>query len=311
MIRVACLGECMLELSVASHATQFGFGGDTLNTAAYLAREFTGTDAVVQYITGLGTDPLSDDMIAAWQREGIDTALVARFADALPGLYLIRTDERGERSFFYWREQAAVRRLFDEADESTDGPIPLKPANLEGAALLYLSGITLAIFQGERRERLLDFLSVVRSQGTAVAFDTNYRPRLWNGAAQARAAYTQLAPLIDTALPGFDDEREVHGDRTAEATLERWLALGVREVVVRQGPDDVLAGIRSGSGYNITRVAPPRRCDPVDTTAAGDAFNAAYLAARLRGQSINAAITAGHALASHVIMHAGAIVPPP
>ncbi|MGI9336052.1 MAG: sugar kinase [Gammaproteobacteria bacterium] len=309
MIRIACLGECMLELSLAGGKTQFGFGGDTLNTAAYLARELEGSDAAVQYITGLGTDPFSDEMLAAWRREGIDTSLVARFADALPGLYLIRTDEAGERSFYYWREQAAVRRLFDSAGEAPGEGIERLAASLEGTTALYLSGITLAIFRGERAERLLEFLRLVRDRGVAVAFDTNYRARLWNDVAEARAAYARLAPALDIALPGFDDEHEVNGDDTPETTLERWFGAGVREVVVRQGPEAAIAAVRSGAGDETYRVAPPARCEPIDTTAAGDAFNAAYLAARLGGQAVDTAMMAGHVLAAHVIMHAGAIVP--
>src|SRR3974390_3204549 len=110
MAGVACIGECMIELKQAgSGLYSRGFGGDTLNTAVYLAR----LGASVDYITALGDDPLSDEMIAGWQAEGVGTARVARLAGKLPGIYLIATDEKGERRFFHWRESAAARSLLD------------------------------------------------------------------------------------------------------------------------------------------------------------------------------------------------------
>ena len=113
MIRVAAIGECMLELTHRDARTlALGFGGDTLNTALYLARTAAGREIAVDYVTALGDDPMSESMIAAWQAEGIGTSRVARLPRRLPGLYLIRTNDAGERRFFYWRSEAAVRSLF-------------------------------------------------------------------------------------------------------------------------------------------------------------------------------------------------------
>src|SRR4051812_50110599 len=78
------------------------YGGDTLNTAIYLAR----LGVAVDYVTALGDDPWSDEMIAGWAAEGIGTEQVARVPGRVPGLYIIQTDARGERSFLYWRGNA-------------------------------------------------------------------------------------------------------------------------------------------------------------------------------------------------------------
>lgn len=289
----------MLELSVTGDSTQFGFGGDTLNTAAYLARELRHSDAKVQFVSALGTDPMSEDMLDAWNREGIDTSQVLRIDDALPGLYLIRTDAIGERNFFYWREQAAVRRLFDG-----DGMGRLSDA-LAGCRLLYLSGITLAIFTDARRDALLELLRTLRNSGTSIAFDTNYRPRLWSDIEQARTAYASIGPLVDIALAGLDDEQALDTEVSPAGVLRRWQSLGARESVVRCAAD----GAYVASDGEPTEVPVSELREPVDTTAAGDSFNAAYLAARLRGVDMVAATQAAHALAGRVIMHSGAIVP--
>src|SRR5436305_13396867 len=107
MTKVACIGECMVELKQAGSGLFSRFyGGDTLNTAVYLARLGAGVD----YITALGDDPLSDEMIAGWAAEGVGTTGVLRLRGKLPGLYMIETDANGERRFFHWRVGGAARR---------------------------------------------------------------------------------------------------------------------------------------------------------------------------------------------------------
>src|SRR4030088_2150439 len=108
MTKVACIGECMIELRQTSgHELLRGYGGDTLNTAVYLAR----LGLEVDYITALGDDPISDEMVAGWAAEGVGTRWVARLPGKLPGLYMIQTDAAGERRFYHWRESSAVRSL--------------------------------------------------------------------------------------------------------------------------------------------------------------------------------------------------------
>src|SRR3954447_18154990 len=153
MTRVACIGECMIELRQTTGAEYSrGYGGDTLNTAVYLARLGVGAD----YITALGDDALSDEMIAGWAAEGVGTARVARLAGKLPGIYLIETDARGERRFYHWRENAAARSLMalPQTDEILDA--------LAGYDMVYLSAITLSLYGGEGRQRLFDALGRIR-----------------------------------------------------------------------------------------------------------------------------------------------------
>jgi 2-dehydro-3-deoxygluconokinase len=137
MKHVACVGECMMELVENADGTLTrSFGGDTLNTALYLARLGVPTE----YITALGVDPFSDEMVRAWACEGIGTLGVVRLQGHLPGLYLIRTDKAGERAFFYWRDNAPVRQLFNIPET------PAVQAALLAADLIYLSGISLSLF---------------------------------------------------------------------------------------------------------------------------------------------------------------------
>ena len=300
MIRVAAIGECMLELTHRDESTlALGYGGDTLNTALYLARTAANREIAVDYLTALGDDPLSETMVKAWQAEGIGTARVARLPRRLPGLYLIRTGDSGERRFFYWRSEAAVRLLFQTAETE-----PLLTALSEYDAL-YFSGVTLAVLAPEARRRFRTALSAARSRGKLVAFDTNYRPALWPEPAAARAVFAEFLPVTSLALPTFEDEQALCGDPDAEATARRYAAAGVPEVAVKRGA----LGCVILAGGALTDVPVPKPVTAVDTTAAGDGFNAGYLAARLTGASPDEAARAGHGLAAAVVQYPGAIIP--
>ena len=204
LTRVACIGECMIELSeLGDGRLSRTHGGDTLNTAVYLAR----LGVQVDYVTALGDDPFSEEMLAGWRREGVGTAHVLRLPGRLPGLYLIRRDARGERSFFYWRDRAPARELF---------ALPETPAIVEaltGFGLLYFSGITLSLYGEAGRERLFAALERTRARGGRVAFDTNFRPRGWPDRAVAQAAYRRAIDYADFVLASTEDLELLFGSR--------------------------------------------------------------------------------------------------
>ena len=299
-LRVACIGECMIELNQRDPATlALAYGGDTLNTAVYLARVNPPARLTVDYMTALGDDPYSDAMVAMWRDEGVGTGWVARLPAKLPGLYLIRIDERGERRFFYYRSAAAARELF--ADAAT---LPLL-ATLPDYDLVYFSAITLSILGAAARDRFFAALNAARAKGCRIAFDSNYRPAGWPDPAAARAVIGRFLPCVDIALPTFDDEARLFGDGDAEATATRYAAGGVREIAVKLGAEGCLLD----ADGERRRVAVARPLTPVDTTAAGDSFNAGYLSGRLAGRKAPDAALAGHRLAAVTIAHRGAIVP--
>lgn len=289
-MRAVLLGEGMIELSRAGDGWRLGYGGDTLNTAIHLAR--SGDD--VAYATALGCDPFSEDLRAAWAAEGIDTSLILADPDRQPGLYAIRTDERGERSFHYWREHSAARALF--ALPGIDSVL----AAAERADLLCYSLITLAILPADARTRLFGLCRAVRARGGRVAFDGNYRARLWPSAAGAREARDAAIACADIGLPTLEDEVALGGPSGPDAVAAHWAGLGAGETIVKLGA----RGCRLPDGRIVP---PPALLEPVDTSGAGDAFNAGYLHARMAGEPIDAAALAGHRLAGWVVTRPGAI----
>jgi 2-dehydro-3-deoxygluconokinase len=294
---IAAVGECMIEIvRRPDGGTAFGYAGDTLNTAVYMAR----LGLRPHYVTALGTDPFSDAMLAFWTTESIATDLVARRADKLPGLYIVTTDVKGERRFHYWRNDSAARTLFTRPEDNA------LLHTLEGCALVYWSGISLAILAPQARQALLDLFARRRPQGMRVAFDTNYRPRLWPAVEAARTAYGTALAQADLVLTSIEDEGPIFGGDEA-ALIARHRTAGVAESVIKTNAPGSRVVI-PGETVDLRIDAPPV-ATVVDTTAAGDSFAAAYIAGRIVGKDARAAALDGHRLAGAVVGVRGAILP--
>lgn len=297
MARVISIGECMVEMSRGGDGRfSLAYGGDTFNTAVYIAR----AGMAVAYATVLGDDPYSTGIRSLAHLEGVATDLIATAKGRMPGLYVIETDTAGERTFWYWRDRAPARELFDlpAGDD-------VAAAMLQAGAV-YFSGVTLSLYSQTGLAAFDAALRAARASGVKIIMDSNYRPRGWGGdTARARAVFERFWRLADIALPTFDDEQALWGDASPDETISRLAALGIPEIVVKNGPK----GARVLHHATLTEAPCPATLTPVDTTAAGDSFNGGYLAARLADAAPLQAAEIGHRLAAAVIQHRGAIVP--
>lgn len=293
-MHVVSLGECMLEVKVEEQPQAlFGYGGDTFNTAYYLT--LLGIDCA--YTTALGDDHLSEWLLEQWREIGISTDLVKQLPNSNPGIYTIHTDAAGERNFNYWRQNAAVKSLFEEFDLAD------WLSRLEGVKLFYFSLISVAVLTENGRKNLLELLRALRQKGVRIAFDNNYRARLWSDRNEALVWLQNLVPLVDIYLPSLEDEVMLY-QLSKEATEQHLAALRVEVIVVKDATEScklIINGQQTELAVN--------RQKAVDTTAAGDSFNAGFLAAMLKGHSYIAAVNAGCLLAAQVVLQPGAIVP--
>jgi len=295
--RVVAIGEVMVELTRGTDGRySLAYGGDTFNTAVYLAR----AGVPVVYATALGDDRYSDGAVALAAAEGVAGDLIIRMPGRMPGLYLVETDAKGERQFHYWRENSPARELFELPEWGRIAE------SLLAAGLVYFSGITLSLYTNVGLGRFLAVLEMARDKGVKVAFDGNYRPRGWKGdIARTRTVFVEALKRVDIVLPTFDDEAMLWGDPSPEATVARLQAFGIGEIVVKNGSNGALIAVKDSREL----VPVPEVVAPVDTTAAGDSFNAGYLAARLAGELPPAAAAQAHRLAAEKIRHRGAIMP--
>ncbi|WP_226664627.1 sugar kinase [Microbulbifer aggregans] len=304
-MKLAALGEVMVELApqAAAQAGEQGkallrqsYAGDTYNTAVYIARH----GVSVSYVTLLGDDPYSEEVLTRLGDEGIDTSAIARLSGRCPGLYMIQNTPDGERYFTYWRGEAPARELFADPQRRE-----VLKAHLRQMDCLYLSGITLAIMAADARAELLDFLKEYRAAGGRVAFDSNYRPRLWRSVGDAREVVATFMSVTDMALLTFEDEQALWGDDVVDQCVQRNSDHGLSELVIKRGAEPVLLHCEGQQA----EVDVPAVAQVVDTTGAGDSFNAGYLAARLQGASPVESIASGNRCAAQVIGYRGAIIP--
>lgn len=295
---IACVGEVMIELVAdADGSAQLGVAGDSYNTAVYLARLLEGSDIGVSYVTALGADPYSDRIRDAITSHGINADCIEMRPEHMPGLYAIDTDDHGERSFSYWRSQSAARTLFS-------APCEITLDHLNTFDLVLFSGISLAILPPAVRSEIYTWADAYKAGGGTLAYDSNHRPRLWESVDVARDVNAQMWSRADLALPSVDDEMAIYAETTEAEVLARLRALGVSRGALKRGDQGPLELTSDRTPDDVARVG-----KVVDSTAAGDSFNAGYLAAIAQGGADLDAARAGHNLAAKVITHRGAIIP--
>lgn len=292
------IGECMLELTHRSDTDlRLAVAGDTFNTAVHLRRQLGG-QGTVGYFTALGEGWYADFVRRRIVEQAVTPCLVP--GSGTPGAYFIRTDDAGERSFAYYRSASAARRMLD-------GPgARMLESACTGVDVVHLSAITLQILGPVARERLAAILTGARSAGVRVSFDTNYRPTGWPDADAAREAIDAFAGLADIVLPSLDDERALRGDTDAAEVAGHYRNRGATEVVVKDAVNPTTVAWRTHR--DVVPVASRRTA--VDTTGAGDAFGAGYLAGRLRDIEPPEAVRLGQRVAADVVTHPGAIAGP-
>jgi 2-dehydro-3-deoxygluconokinase len=270
IIDLLCMGEPMLEFNQlpplpdgTRHYLE-GHGGDTSNAAVAAARQ----GAKVGMIAGLGQDMPGDSFMALWQREGIDTSTVTRSDRYLTGVYFVTHDHTGHQ-FLHHRANSAAA-MFPPED------VPVRA--IGRARMLYLSGISQGI-STTACDATLAAMDAARRNRVKIAYDTNYRPRLWP---PARAAAMMRAAMetVDYALPGIEDVRTLTGLTQPDAMLDYYLKLGPGVVVLKMGD----AGVYLATPEARVRI-PAFAVRTVDATGAGDTFCGAFLARILAGDS--------------------------
>ncbi|MFD0967007.1 sugar kinase [Seminibacterium arietis] len=300
MKKIAIIGECMIELSGEPFGEMVqSYGGDTLNTATYLSRTSSTEQIEVNYVTLLGKDKLSEGLIERFKEDNINTELILQDENRQPGIYMVKLDQFGERSFLYWRNLSSARYLLQHQDYHK---VIEKLATMD---MIYISGISIAILPQQDRFRFINDLKLLSNKGVEIAFDSNYRPSLWESVEETRQVYTALFPLIDLALVTFDDEQALWQDEDSQASVRRLKSFGIKTVVVKRGK--VGAFFSDAKNRECTvNTAPVSKV--VDTTSAGDSFNAGFLNGYLKNKSLEVCCQQGNQLAGVVIQYKGAII---
>jgi len=296
MNRVFLLGECMIELTPSdTNAFKQSFSGDVFNTAVYLKRFVT--QAKVHLITAIGKDKFSLAMLEYFHRQHIETSFVFQSDYKIPGLYAIQTDEVGERSFTYWRENSAARGVMSFIDAQV-------VESISTGDIVFFAGISLAVISPTDRSKFWQFIKQLKDGGAILVFDPNYRAKMWDSSRQAKEQFEQAFIFADILLPGVDDFEQLYGLKTPKAVYDFCKPYQFDELVIKNGEADIVCHIGEHT-YHFP-IIPVENV--VDTTSAGDSFNGVYLGARIKGIEISDAIELASKAAGFVIQHHGAIV---
>jgi len=296
MVDLLCMGEPMLEFNqlppLADGAVHYleGHGGDTSNAAVAAARQ----GASVGYVTAIGRDAPGDRFMAMWAREGVDTATVRRTEGALTGVYFVTHDAQGHHFLHYRTNSPAA--LYAPAD--------LPREAIAGARMLFVSGISQGI-SSSAADAVFAAIDVARAHGVAVAYDTNYRPRLWP---PVRAAAVMHAAIVqaDYVFPGMEDALVLTGLADPDEILDFYLSLGCGVVVLKMGD----RGAYLADGEHRVRIA-AHKVRAVDATGAGDTFCGSFLARILAGDGLEDAARYANAAAALKCTGYGAVAPIP
>jgi len=296
MVDLLCMGEPMLEFNQlprqpdgSQHYLE-GHGGDTSNAAIAAARQ----GARVGYITALGRDMPGDSFMALWAREGVDASTVLRTDRWLTVVYFVTHDEAGHHFLHYRANSAAAMYTPDD----------LPKAAIAAARMFYVSGISQGI-SNSAGDAVSAAIDIARRNGAKIAYDTNYRPRLWPPARAAAVMHAAMAQS-DYALPGIEDVQILTGLTDPDAMLDFYLRLGPKVVVLKMGD----AGAYLGTPDHRVRI-PRHVVQVVDATGAGDAFCVSFLARILAGDAPEPAARYANVAAALKCTGYGAVAPIP
>jgi 2-dehydro-3-deoxygluconokinase len=287
----------MLELRTDSdNRLVKSFAGDTYNSAVYAKRY--APEADVYYLSAVGQDSFSTEMLDVWTNEGVDPKYTQVSDTKQIGIYSITTDDEGERSFSYWRDGSAATQLMQMLD--------VEKLAQDKFDMVYFSGISLAIYSDENKQKLIDLVQLLKSKGAKVAFDPNYRPRMWNGNEHATKWLEKAYSCSDIVLPGLEDHEDLLGQNTRDM-VHNYISshFSVTEQVIKCGKEGVYTYDENNNQFHLPFTPAKKQ---IDSTAAGDSFAGTYLAARLKGESIQQAMQSAASVASIVVQHPGAIV---
>lgn len=290
-LQLVSLGECLVEFNQTGDGTWSpGFAGDAFNALFYATRLGLATG----FISAVGDDPFTPMILSGIEGEGIDTTHLLRFDGYRNGIYFIELDEHAECTFHFWRNgSAATKTLLHHDIEKLAGYVA-------SSEYFLLSGITLAVM--EAPERLMELLRRVH-RCTQIVLDSNYRARLWRSPEEYRRRIEQVLPYVDIFLPTAGDLMVAYRGESLEAACKRGVDSGVATVVVKCG-NEGCAYWSDGSLHHIPAIGD---VEVVDTTGAGDAFNAGFLTGSVRGYTLEESCALGQQVASRALGVKGAI----
>lgn len=232
-------------------------GGAPANAAVGAAR----LGARVAFVGVVGEDEFGHLLRNVLAAEGIDLSRLRHTREAQTGLAFVAIDERGERSFVFYRRPSADWLL---------GPEDVDPDFLARARLVHVGTNSLLLPSGVAALRRI--LEVVRERDLLLSFDPNIRVHLWEDPARLRALAGEVADRAAVVKCSAEEAEWIAGVHEPYAAARALVARGAELAVVTRGADGAVWARRTDEGE-----VPAPAVEAVDATGAGDGFTAALL----------------------------------
>ncbi|MEM1602507.1 MAG: sugar kinase [Candidatus Bathyarchaeia archaeon] len=269
------------------------FGGAPMNTLVGMARLGLSVGA----ITVVGDDPFGQFLLRELERNGVDISHVKIKKGVRTTLaFVVNEPETGERIFIFYRSPWVKRTSVDSLS-----PEDIDYKYVSSAKILHVSGFALS--ESLPRRAILNAVMYARESGVKVSFDPTLRLDVWRSEKTIKAIYSKMLRLSDIAMFSREEAEFTFGTSEPERAADKALKYGVEIVGIKLGERGSF--VKSKDGRKV--FAPAFKVKPVDTTGAGDGWNAGLLLGVIRGWDLEKCAKVANAVGALVVTRHGAI----
>ena len=292
-INVCSIGEAMIEISnVKNNLYNQSFAGDTLNFCNYLDKKKLNAF----FLSAIGKSEINQSLLDFIKSKNISTKYIKQINQFEVGLYLIKNKDNGEKQFFYWRDESAAKQYFNNIDF-----INLYK-ELKNFDYIYFSGITLSIIHVSKLNNFIKLLKLLKSKKIKIVFDFNIRPTRWNKK-NLNNFFDSVLKFVDICFLSGEDMsywKNKNGIKSYEQIVRKYK---IKHSIFRKNAKFTYVFLNKNKYVFKNKLLKK----VVDTSGAGDGFNAAYLSNFIANNDPILALKAGSTLGSKIVMKKGAI----
>lgn len=292
--KICSIGECMIELTnIDNKNYSLSVAGDTLNFCFYLNKELFN----VFYFTSIGNSEMSKEALFFFKKNNINTQLVHKDLNNEIGLYIIKNKKSGEKKFYYWRDNSAAKYYLNNLNVKK---ISKKIQNFD---FLYLSGITLSLIEIKNLNNIIDFINFCKSKNCKIIFDLNIRIKRWNK--KKLLSFLNIILLkVDIFFASGEDVKFWKGNDKISTFLDITRKNKIPHGIYRKNAKCNYAFLKKDKYIIQNKILNK----VVDSSGAGDGYNATYLSNFIQTNDPKKALIAASKIGAKIIMKKGAIV---
>ena len=293
-IKICSIGECMLEFVNAKNSSYIqSIAGDTLNFSSYLDKKIFDTT----YFTAVGSSEISNRILNFLKKKKINTRLIHKSKSHEVGLYLIENDHLGEKIFYYWRDNSAAKLFFNNKN------LIQYAHKLKKFKYIYFSGVTLSLFEDKNIDNFTSLLKILKKNQAKIIFDLNIRRKRWSKQ-KLDKYFSKSIPLVDILFASGEDLNLWQGKKSYNCFKTLMNKHNIKHGIYRYNAKFNYAFFNNKKYFANNKILKK----VVDTSGAGDGYNAIYLSTFFKHNDVQLALETASKIGSKIVMKKGAII---